>query len=250
MPPLPPNTLRRFFAAPARFKNDQVTLDPEESHHLAQVLRLKPGAQVVVVDGQGRQVQAQVARLAPDGVVLTLEREIGEAAESPVHLTLALALAKTEALDLVIRQATELGVKAIAPFTSTYSEKLPQERAAKRLERWRKLTREALKSCQRAWLPTIQPIQDFSQVLSGPEAMKLFCWENQRGGGLAALLTGPPPQGLRVVIGPEGGFTPPEAAQARDAGYQLISLGPRRLKVETAALTVLALIQGNWGDLA
>jgi 16S rRNA (uracil1498-N3)-methyltransferase len=188
--------------------------------------------------------------MSADGVVLTLEREIHGDSESPLALTLAVAQAKAEAMEMVMRQATELGVRTIAPFTSTYSEKLPAERTARRLSRWSKIIREALKSCQRAWLPTLQPVQDFMQVLTGPEDMKLFCWENQRGGGLASLLTGPPPQGVRVVIGPEGGFTPAEASQAREAGCHLVSLGPRRLKVETAALTILALIQGAWGDLA
>ncbi len=120
----------------------------------------------------------------------------------------------------------------------------------RRLERWQRLARETLKSCQRPQLPEIAAVQDFAAILSGPEEVKLLFWEDERGGGLTDLLARPRPAGVRVLIGPEGGFSAAEAAQARAAGFRLASLGPRRLKVETAALAALTLLQYAWGDLA
>ncbi len=155
---------------------------------------------------------------------------------------------KGEALDAVIRQATEMGARKIIPFLSSRSEKFTPERAARRLERWRRLAQESLKSCQRSCLPEISPPQEFAAVLSGPEPVKLIFWEEERHGGLKEHLKAAA-SAVRLLIGPEGGFTASEVTQAREAGFEVVSLGPRRLRVETAALAALSLVQYAWGDL-
>jgi len=226
-----------------------VVLDREETHHLTRVVRLGVGARVAVCDGQGRARAAVVQAVEPGGAVLRLEEEIAVPAESPLELVLGVGLAKGEAMEQVVRQATEMGVKLLFPFTSTYAEKLTAARAARRLDRWQRQARESLKSCQRLFLPEISPIQEFSAVLNGPEEMKLLFYEEERGGGLLSWLNRPRPAGVRVLIGPEGGFTLEEVAQAREAGFQVVSLGPRRLRVETATLSAVALLQYAWGDL-
>jgi 16S rRNA (uracil1498-N3)-methyltransferase len=225
-------------------------LDAEESHHLTRVIRLAPGARVIVCDGRGRQAEAEVQSMEQNEAILKVVRELPLTGESPLSVTLGIGLAKGDALDAVIRQATELGVKTITPFTSAYSEKTNAARSARRLSRWRRLARESLKSCQRACLPDITEVQEFTQVLPGPEDAKVIFWEEQRIGGLTQQVSGPQPAGVRVLIGPEGGFTPQEVAEARQAGYTVASLGPRRLKVETAALAALSIVQFAWGDLA
>lgn len=225
-------------------------MDREETHHLARVLRLGVGARVAVCDGRGRGAVAEVQEVGQEGAVLRLQEELAAPAESPLELVLALGLAKGDALERVVRQATEMGVTGILPFISTYSEKVTPERAARRAARWQKQAQEGLKSCQRLVLPTIFPVQEFSSVLEGPEEMKLLFYEAEREGGLFPHICGSRPAGVRVLIGPEGGFTPEEVAQARGADFQVVSLGPRRLRVETAALTAVALLQYGWGDLA
>jgi 16S rRNA (uracil1498-N3)-methyltransferase len=159
-------------------------------------------------------------------------------------------LAKGEALDEAIRQATEMGVSRIFPFISERSERLPPEKLEQRLGRWQRLTRESVKSCQRSFLPPIEPACDFATALQGPEEIKLIFWEEERGGGLNLFLKRPRPRDVRILIGPEGGFSREEAAQARAAGFRVASLGPRRLKVATAALAAITLMQFAWGDLA
>jgi 16S rRNA (uracil1498-N3)-methyltransferase len=242
-------TLRRFFAPPERWGPGQVVLDREETHHLSRVLRLAPGARVVVCDGRGKAVVAVVQALGSDEAVLSVEEEVVAATESPLGVTLGLAMAKGEAADQVVRQATEMGVQRLIPFVSTYSEKVAPERAKRRLARWQRQAREALKSCQRLYLPEISPVQDFSAILPGPEEAKFLCYEAERGGGLQSSLSRSRPTGVRLIIGPEGGFTPGEVDQARESGFQIVSLGPRRLRVETAALAALAILQYAWGDL-
>ena len=242
--------MRRFYAPPEHFRDDTVRLDPEETRHLARVLRLGVGARVEVCDGRGRNVEARISELDPAGAQLQVLRELAGWGESPLRLVLGIGLAKGEALDGVVRQATEMGVQRLLPFVSERSERVTPERARRRRERWQRLTREMIKSCQRSVLPEIEAVQDFTGILAGSEEVKLIFWEEERGGGLQSLLARPRPVAVRALIGPEGGFAAAEIAQAQAAGFSVASLGPRRLKVETAALAALTLLQHAWGDLA
>jgi len=242
--------MRRFYAHPHQFHENLVTLDQEETLHLARVLRLGVGARVEVCDGQGGNFVARVATLESKGATLRILQKLDPWGESPLPLVLGIGLAKGDALDEAIRQATEMGVSGILPFISERSERLPQERLEQRLGRWQRLARESVKSCQRSLLPRIEPICDFATALQGPEEVKLMFWEEERRGGLKSFLKRPRPRDVRILIGPEGGFSPEEAAQARAAGFRVASLGPRRLKVATAALAAVTLLQFAWGDLA
>jgi 16S rRNA (uracil1498-N3)-methyltransferase len=242
--------MRRFYAHPRQFHQEVVTLDPEETLHLARVLRLAVGARVQVCDGRGGNFAAQVTALDPRGAVLRVLKRLEAWGESPLDLVLGIGLAKGEALDEVVRRATELGVTRLFPFVSERSERLTPKRLERRRERWERLARESLKSCQRSMLPIIEPLRDFPGALAGVEEVKLIFWEEERGGGLRSCLDRPRPGGVRVLIGPEGGFSPGEAALAREAGFRVASLGPRLLKVPTATLAAITLIQYTWGDLA
>lgn len=242
--------MRRFYAHPRQFLQDTVTLNREETLHLARVLRLGVGARVEVCDGQGGNFVARVATLESRGATLRILQKLDPWGESPLPLVLGIGLAKGEALDEVIRQATEMGINQIFPFMSERSERLPVERVEQRRERWERLARESVKSCQRSVLPRIEPPQDFAAALQGPEEFKLIFWEEERGSGLNSLLKRPRPRDVRILVGPEGGFSASEAAQARAAGFHAASLGPRRLKVATAALAAITLMQFAWGDLA
>jgi 16S rRNA (uracil1498-N3)-methyltransferase len=242
--------MRRFYAHPRQFDQDLVTLDPEETLHLARVLRLSVGARVEVCDGEGGNFAAQIATLEPRGATLRILGKRDSWGESSLPVVLGIGLAKGEAMDEAVRQATEMGVARIFPFTSERSERLSPERLERRRERWQRLARESIKSCQRSRLPLIEAHRDFAAALEGPEEVKLIFWEEERGGGLKPVLQLPRPQDVRVLIGPEGGFSPGEAALAQEAGFRVASLGPRRLKVPTAALAAITLIQYAWGDLA
>lgn len=242
--------MRRFYASPDRFQDDLVLLDSEETRHLARVLRLGVGAQVELCDGRGRDFEAVVVSLDSRGAMLQVVRERALRNESLLTLVLGIGLAKGDALDGVIRQAAEMGVKKIIPFVSARSEPITPDRMMRRQWRWQRLAQESIKSCRRSWLPQIESPQEFTTVLTGPEEARLLFWEEERGVGLQHCLRRPRPESVRVLIGPEGGFAPEEVTLARDAGFVVLSLGPRRLKVETAAVAALALIQYAWGDLA
>jgi 16S rRNA (uracil1498-N3)-methyltransferase len=242
--------MRRFYAHPDQFHQDVVILDPEETYHLSRVLRLKVGVRVEVCDGQGGNFAARVATLEPRGATLNVLEKLEFWGESPLSLVLGIGLAKGEALDEAVRQATEMGVNLIFPFTSERSERLSPERVGRRQGRWQRLARESVKSCQRSLLPAIDTPREFAAALEGPEEVKLIFWEEERGGGLKSFLSLPRPRDVRVLIGPEGGFSAREVDLAQAAGFHVASLGPRRLKVATAALAAISLMQYAWGDLA
>ncbi|MFZ5448496.1 MAG: RsmE family RNA methyltransferase [Thermodesulfobacteriota bacterium] len=242
--------MRRFYAHPRQFDQNTVILDQEETLHLARVLRLGVGARVEVCDGEGGNFVARVATLESRGATLHIIEKLKPWGESPLPLVLGIGLAKGEALDEAIRQATEMGVSRIVPFISERSERLPAERLEPRRERWQRLARESVKSCQRSLLPRIEPVCDFADALQGPEEFKLIFWEEARAGGLKPIIKKSRPRDVRVLIGPEGGFSPGEADLARAAGFRVASLGPRRLKVATAVMAAMTLLQFAWGDLA
>lgn len=242
---------RRFFVPPEHITASEVGLSGAETHHLARVLRLGVGARVEIFDGQGRDYEAEVVALEPEGARLRILRERPIQAESPLMLTLGIALARAATFDQVVRQATEMGVTRLIPFYAARSLADLRGRQQSRLPRWQRLARETLKSCQRQRIPEITLPQSFAEVLQGPEAVKIMFWEEKRTRSPATLLTTrPTPASVRLLIGPEGGFTRTEAEQAQAAGFELLGLGPRRLKVETATLAALAIIQYAWGDLA
>lgn len=241
---------RRVYAGPEQFHGDQVSLTPAESHHLSRVLRLSVGDWVEVVDGVGHVFAAEVCHSTPDVSRLRLLGEVPSAGESCLRITLGIALVRSDTLDLVVRQMTEMGVWQLIPFYASRSLARPETWQAGKVERWLRLAQGGLKSCERPCLPKILPPVPFAQVLSGDEQVKILCWEDLRRQASAGELTASRrPESVRLLIGPEGGFTAPEVAAAQRAGFQCLGLGPRRLRVETAAMAAVSLLQYLWGDL-
>jgi len=241
--------MRRFYAPPEQFQGGTVVLDPEETRHLCRVLRLGVGARVEVCDGVGGNFEAVVTGLDSREARLEVARRLDPWGESPLPLVLGVGLAKGDALEEVIRQATEMGVQRLIPFVSERSERPDPGRSGRRLARWQRLLQEGLKSCQRSMLPRLEAPREFAGVLAEPAEARLLFWEDHRGGGLKQELGSPRPGSALVLIGPEGGFAAREVEAAREAGFRVVSLGPRRLKVPTAALAALTLLQYAWGDL-
>ena len=156
-------------------------------------------------------------------------------------------------MDLVVEKATELGVYAIIPFVSAHAvPRLDEAKAKKRSERWAKIALSAAKQCGRTQVPQILPLGEFERFVrrSWEQTLKLFFWERERGRTLQEIYeTTSRAKSVLVAVGPEGGFSFAEASRAREHGFELVSLGRRILRVETAAVSVMALVQYLWGDL-
>jgi 16S rRNA (uracil1498-N3)-methyltransferase len=239
-------TRRRFFAPPSAFNFSKqiVTLTADEARHLREVLRLKPGDEVSVFDGEGKEFRAQVASARREFAELELGDEIAPARpESPLRITLAVALLKGEKFDLVVQKATELGVAEIVPLITRYADiKLRDESdATKRVARWQRIALEAAKQCGRVLVPEVSAAKQLGSVLKSP----CLLFSEKGGHGLTQIET----TEITAIIGSEGGWSNEELEQARAAGAQIVTLGGRILRAETAAITVAALLQHRFGDL-
>ena len=252
-------SLRRFYAAPDAFRPTpgQVTLSEEESRHLRDVLRLRAGDEAYVFDGEGREFACVVAEAGGRKGSARLEvRERVEPPrpESPLGLTLAVALLKGEKFDLVVQKAVELGVGLVKPLITKRTDvRLHDERdASKRVERWKRLALEAAKQSGRARVPAVHPpsaFETFATADPGLDFLQLMFAE--RGGvGLNGLpRRDEPPPNVTALVGPEGGWEDEEIELARAHGWHVVTLGGRTLRAETAAITVCALLQNLFGDL-
>jgi 16S rRNA (uracil1498-N3)-methyltransferase len=250
---------RRFYAPRESFAADEesVVLSPEEARHLRDVLRLRQGDEVYVFDGEGREYLCRVEESGRDFAKLTVSDEVEAASpESPVELTLCVALLKGEKFDLVVQKATELGVSRIVPVVTKLADVRVRDEqdGARRTLRWQRIALEAAKQSGRARVPVVDAPVAFSSLIenetSNDETWRVMFAERD-GEGLA-LMTGKlasHPQAVRALVGSEGGWTDEEIALAREAEWSVVTLGGRILRAETAAITVVALLQHLFGDL-
>ncbi|MET0647962.1 MAG: 16S rRNA (uracil(1498)-N(3))-methyltransferase [Pyrinomonadaceae bacterium] len=251
---------RRFYAEPRAFLDTQgqVILSEEESRHLRDVLRLRAGDEAHVFDGEGREFACVVADEGRRGDVSRLEVRgpvEPQSPESPLELTLALAMLKGENFDFVLKKATELGVSRLAPVVTMRAIIRPRDEsdARRRAERWRRLALEAAKQCGRARVPAIEVPANFAPLVRGKQhadAVRVLFAE-QGGAPLGSLsaTAGARPSAVVALVGPEGGWADGEVEIAREHGWQVVTLGGRTLRAETAALTVCVLLQNLFGDL-
>jgi 16S rRNA (uracil1498-N3)-methyltransferase len=204
---------------------------------------MRDGDRIEIIDSTTRRFEAVIGEPARC-VQAQLDRMIEEQTESRLRLTVAQALPKGQKMDFVIEKLTELGAAAIIPMRTERT--IVSGAALQKVDRWRRLAKTAAAQCGRQSIPRIEDVRDFSEVLSTFDAYDrvLLPWELAQHQPLRTQL----PQLLEnagtvlVLIGPEGGFSHAEAESARAAGAQLISLGRRILRTETAALVALAII--------
>lgn len=241
-----------FKEEPALAAGRVIELDPADLNHAHRVLRLRENSAVAIADGRGSAFKGMVESIGPEAAFIRLGEPL-PAAESPRRIVLLQGLAKGEKMDLVIRQAAELGVQRIVPvFTERSIPRFGKSREAGRMKRWRSLVRAAAAQCRRAVLPEVAPVHDFDRALALLDGQRAVVpWEEEKERGLASLLKQPlaGKEAAFIFIGPEGGFSMREIASLTAAGAFTVHLGPRILRAETAAAVTVGLIQAAWGDL-
>ena len=225
-----------FYALPAECSTSTVVLRDDEFHHCIHVTRKQVGDEVIVTDGTGNLYTTTIARIERESVLANVVTVQEHYNESPLRVTLAVGMLKNPSrIEFAIEKCTELGVAAFIPLRTTRV--IP--RSAK-IDRWEKIVLAAMKQSCRTILPDISPIQTFEETLASAARfeVKLIAHEVEElsttipsvmrdtSGCLSAI----------ICIGPEGGFTDEEVGQAKAAGFISVSLGPRRLRGETAAI--------------
>lgn len=228
-------------------------LDSETAHYVQAVLRCRDTAPVVVSDGGGTEWEGRLRNGSPPEIEIVRARPA--ASPAAAFLILGQALPKGNKIEAIIQGATELGVAAIVPFVAERCVvRLSPERTPARVARWRKISREAARLSRRADVPAVAEVCPFPEAVARGAAAqtKLLLWEEEAETELAAVLRegANPGEVVALFVGPEGGFTADEVCLARSQGFRTVSLGRRILRVETAALVCLAVLQYARGELA
>ncbi|MDM1708320.1 16S rRNA (uracil(1498)-N(3))-methyltransferase [Thiopseudomonas alkaliphila] len=237
-------SLPRFYVD-AELALGTVDLPEATSHYLSRVLRLAVGAQIQLFDGSGDEYLSEITAISKKVVSVELAKQVAGLPDSSLVIHLGQGLSRGERMDWAIQKATELGVTEITPlFTERCEVRLNDERAEKRLAHWRQIAISACEQCGRSRLPVIHPPKLVAEWIQALQAdLKLVLHP------VAQPLTAhQPPNSLAFLIGPEGGLTEAEVAQAADAGFLPARLGPRVLRTETAPVVALSVAQQLWGD--
>lgn len=240
--------MRRFFVSPHVLVDDCFDIGGDLYNHLVRVLRLSPGDDIELLDGQGLCCLCRIEALTKKVVQLrVITRNQEQEQVFPVRLMQGLP--KGEKMDLILQKGTELGITRFTPLLSGRSvPQLDATRRDHRRQRWLKIVEEAARQCRRPLLPLIDDPVAYEDALAAEGELKLLLWE-ERCSPLAQALPAAVPCSAVVLVGPEGGLTEAEVAQAQSAGFVPVSLGPRILRTETAGFTVAAILQYLYGDL-
>lgn len=231
-------------------QGSSLTLDDFGANHVAKVLRLKPGALIRVFDGHGHEFEATLTAVGKKTTV-ELTSELTRNVESPVTLELLQVISRGDRMDFTIQKAVELGISRIVPLSSERcGVKLDPERAVKKIESFQKIAIAACEQCGRNVVPEVAPLQTLESFLATHQGNADGFINLTLDPRAHSKLTDLVPCGhYRILIGPEGGFSAEEVAATEQAGFVGVSLGPRILRTETAALVTLSILGAHFGDL-
>ena len=225
---------------------DRYALTETAARHVAHALRMRVGDRVALFTGTGGEYETTIEHIARSSVNVRIERHLDVERETSWPVTLVQAVIAADMMDLVIRKAVELGVFAIAPFNAMRSQRLSEERAARRLVHWRQIAIAACEQCGRNRVPEVLAWADLDECLSLGEPHPVAIVDAGAGASLSEIARTATPR--TIIVGPEGGLAPEEVRRAEDKGARAVHLGRRVLRAETAALAALATINAIAGD--
>ena len=236
--------LHRFFVTGPLAAGMTVAVD-EMAQQLTQVLRMQEGDEFVLLDGSGDEFLARLVTVSRHAAGAEVLHQRACAAEPQLHLSLYQCSLKQDKFEWVLQKGTELGVSRFVPVIAERSIVRPAAALLGKYARWTTIVREAAEQCGRARIPEIAPPLDWASAVGAREGAGLLAWESAGGApDLAAWLYGQAsaPAKLSLLIGPEGGVSENEVQAAVAQGWQLVNLGPRILRAETAAVAAAAML--------
>ena len=223
-------------------------IEGNAAHHIANVLRMKPGDQVRLFNGDGFFYHATLVTCAKKQISVEITQVEASTSESSLHTHLGQVMSRGDRMDYAIQKSTELGVNEITPLMSERCElKLKAERENKRLEHWQQVAISAAEQCGRASVPVIHPVCSLDEWLrrQGTQGLSLV-FHHRDTQNLTQIQTAP--SHVNLLIGPEGGLSADEIARARQANFLACTFGPRVMRTETAPVACLSILQWLWGD--
>ncbi len=250
-------TRSRFFVAEV-LAQTQFELPVQLSRQLESVLRARAGESIELLDGSGQAWECLITGVRRGRVTVSVSGKLDRAGkESYLPIMLGIGIARPDTMDLIIRQATEMGVSRLGVFRAARSQYgLRGKPAEHKRQRWSKIATEAVCQCGRATPPEIVLFEELGGFLTSLETgppggcLKLFALERESCAGPENLAVRPADVGRVVAaLGPEGGWDSSETSALIAAGFEPVSLGPRTLRMETAAVALISSIQLLWGDM-
>lgn len=227
--------IRRFFVNPSDINGNTVTLSGDEFYHMTKVLRYKEGYKAVILANDGIELHSTVTSIGKDKATLTIdERKVVDVKNAKV--TLFAGLLKNNKLDFVVQKGVELGVDVIVPFTSQNTAETKFN-----LDRANKIALESAKQCGSVYLSKVEDLTDYDTMLGDFASFDkvIFAYEDEKQTRIAdAVECG---KNVAIIVGPEGGFTPLEVQKAKENGAEIVTLGRRILRAETASIVSLTL---------
>lgn len=247
--------MRRFFIEHFRNENGICVISGAEAKHITKVLRMTKGDRFILLNGDGDRHETVIESAGHKEVLARIIRVLPSPPVSPIDITLCQSLLKSRPMDYVIQKTSELGVNRILPFISERTVARPDVRkSANKLRHWKEIAQSSTKQSGRLVPAVISPVSSIHEILNqwkDKDALKIILWEDENAKDLKSVLRNTDPAGnFAGIIGPEGGFSKHEVETAKDAGFISASLGQRILRAETAAVTLLAITQYEWGDLS
>lgn len=237
----------RLFLPPEKLVSRQIAITGEQARYLSLVHRIKPGEQLIIFDGLGNQYTCKILQSRRKEIIAEQMKKEPYSAESSIAITLAQGIAKGDKMDLIIQKSTELGVKKIIPLITERT----QIRHTDKIDRWRKIALSASQQSGREKIPEITEPTSFEEFLERQKTGHgIIFSEEEKERNLKKILNDF--QGaieITLLVGPEGGFSKSEVITASENGFATISLGPRILRTETAAITAISIVQYELGDM-
>ncbi|MDB5056776.1 MAG: Ribosomal small subunit methyltransferase [Chloroflexi bacterium] len=242
------HALQRFFVGPDSVTADHITLDAAQQHQIKRVLRLTEGMRVLVCDGSGDEILAELRNANSTVWAMPLERRQGRP-EPLCNVRLHQSALRGDRFTWLLQKGTEIGISA---FTPVLFERTQHADYSGRLERYRSVVQEAAEQCERCRLPIVEPVSQFSTITQagGDQrgGQRLLLDERERSKSLRDVLK-PGSSNVDIFVGPEGGLTEGERRDAIASGLTPVTLGSRVLRSETAGLVAATLVLGSQGDL-
>lgn len=238
----------RIYQSDALKAQQETCLTEDAANHVGRVLRMQVGAKLILFNGDGYNYPAELIEVTKKQLRVCVLEQLPNLLESPLRIHLGQGISRGDRMDFAIQKAVELGVTEITPlFTERCGVKLDGDRLVKRNDQWQKIAISACEQSGRSVVPVVHPAISLENWLAQSTTelkLTLDPWAKD------TIKTLTPVSALRLVIGPEGGFSDREVQQTKTAGFVAVQLGPRVLRTETAALTAISALQLQMGDLA
>jgi len=243
----------RFFILPDQIRNGLVTLTGSDVRHINRVLRLRPGDSIECLDGRGNLFSVSLSHVEAEYVIGKISGSQKADAEPELQVTIAQGIPKGERWDLILQKCSELGATVFQPlYTERTIVRISEDQMPRKLERWSKIVSEAAEQSKRTIAPRVLAPITLSEWLTDLTGYDLviLAWENEEKLSLKQVyLSHPEPRRIALLTGPEGGFSLAEVDAVCKGGGYSVSIGPRVLRSETAAIALLAMTLSHFGDM-